>query len=48
MLRNSVPMHYDMMSWGTGGEAPRILDHTIIHTLVHSFTSEIEPVVPNV
>jgi hypothetical protein len=31
-------MHYYMTSCGFGGEAPRILDHTIIQTLVDSFT----------
>lgn len=36
MLRNSVPLHYDMMSWGPGGGAPRILDESIILTLVDS------------
>jgi hypothetical protein len=36
MLRNSKPVYHDMKSWGSGGEAPRILDHSMIST----FTSE--------
>jgi hypothetical protein len=40
MIRNSVSTHHDMMSWGSGGEAPRILDSSIILILVESFTSE--------
>lgn len=48
MLRNPVPIHYGMMSWGSGGEAPRILDQSIILTLVDRFTSERESPVLNV